>query len=65
MLRNELINELRRLERYGFYVIPEAISLAEHIDLESLSDLPLSAAALAVSQRALQDTYGLQPAKHF
>lgn len=60
MQRDDLINELRRLEKYGFYVIPEAIRLAELIDLEPLANLPLSAAALAVSQRALQETYGHQ-----
>lgn len=60
MQRDELINELRRLEKFGFYVIPEAIVLASHIDLEYLSALPLSAAALAISQRALEDTYGHQ-----
>jgi len=58
MQREQLINELRRLEKYGFYVIPEAIILAEHIDMAPLSALPLSAAALALSQRALEETYG-------
>ncbi len=53
MQRDDLINELRRLEKYGFYVIPEAIALAEQIDLAPLSSLPVSAAALAVSQQAV------------
>lgn len=60
MQRHELINELKRLEKYGFYVIPEAIVLAGHMDLEPLSALPLSVAALTVSQRALEETYGHQ-----
>ncbi len=55
MERDELISELRRLEKYGFYVIPEAIELAQQIDLAPLSSLPVSAAALAVSQQAVMN----------
>ena len=54
MDREELIAELHRLEKYGFYVIQEAYELAACMDLTSLSSLPLSTAALVVSQKAIE-----------
>ena len=54
MDREALIAELQRLEKYGFYVIEEAYELAHHMDLTSLSDMPVSTAALVVSQKAIE-----------
>ncbi len=54
MDREELIAELHRLEKYGFYVIEEAYDLAYSMDLTSISDMPVSAAALVVSQQAIE-----------
>jgi len=54
MDREELIAELHRLEKYGFYVIQEAYELDACMDLISLSSLPLSTAALVVSQKAIE-----------
>ena len=54
MYRQELIAELQRLEKYGFYVIEEAYELAGRMDLSALSDLPVSTAALVVSQKAIE-----------
>jgi hypothetical protein len=54
MDREELIIELQRLEKYGFYVIKEAYELAGGMDLSALSDMPVSTAALVVSQKAIE-----------
>ena len=54
MDREELIAELRRLEKYGFYVIQEAFELASRMDLTEISAMPLSTAALVISQRAIE-----------
>lgn len=54
MDREDLIAELRRLEKYGFYVIDEAYELAARIDLTLISDMPVSTAALVVSQKAIE-----------
>ena len=54
MDREELIAELHRLEKYGFYVIEEAYDLADRMDLTSISDMPISTAALVVSQKAIE-----------
>jgi hypothetical protein len=54
MDREELIAELQRLEKYGFYVIEEAYELADRMDLTALSDMSLSTAALVVSQKAIE-----------
>jgi len=54
MDREELIAELQRLEKYGFYVIEEAYELASCIDLTVISDMPVSTAALVVSQKAIE-----------
>jgi hypothetical protein len=54
MDRQELIAELQRLEKYGFYVIEEAYELAARMDLTLVSDMPVSTAALAVSQKAIE-----------
>ncbi len=54
MDRGALIAELQRLEKYGFYVIEEAYELAGGMDLSALSDMPVSTAALVVSQKAIE-----------
>ena len=54
MDRQELIAELQRLEKYGFYVIEEAYELAARMDLTLVSDMPVSTAALVVSQKAIE-----------
>jgi hypothetical protein len=58
MDRQTLIAELQRLEKYGFYVIEEAYELATHMDLTALSDMPISTAALVVSQKAIEIKFG-------
>jgi len=50
----QLIAELQRLEKYGFYVIEEAYELAARMDLTLVSDMPVSTAALVVSQKAIE-----------
>jgi len=52
--RDAVIVELRRLEKYGFYVIEEAYELAARMDLTSISHMPVSTAALVVSQKAIE-----------
>jgi hypothetical protein len=54
MDREDLIAELQRLEKYGFYVIEEAYELAARMDLTLVSDMPVSTAALVVSQKAIE-----------
>jgi hypothetical protein len=51
--REDLIAELQRLEKYGFYVIEEAYELVARMDLTVISDMPVSTAALVVSQLKL------------
>jgi hypothetical protein len=60
MDRQTLIAELQRLEKYGFYVIEEAYELATHMDLTPLSDMPISTAALVVSQKAIEIKFDQQ-----
>ena len=50
--REDLIAELQRLEKYGFYVIEEAYELAARMDLTVISDMPGSRAAVGVSKKA-------------
>jgi len=52
--REDLIAELQRLEKYGFYVIEEAYELAARMDLTVISDMPVSTAALVVSQKVIE-----------
>ncbi len=54
MDREELIAELQRLEKYGYYVIDEAYELAAQIDLLEISLMPLTTAALVISQKAIE-----------
>jgi hypothetical protein len=52
--REDLIAELQRLEKYGFYVIEEAYELAACMDLTVISDMPVSTVALVVSKKAIE-----------
>ena len=54
MDREELIAELQRLQKYGYYVIDEAYELAAQIDLLEIALMPLSTAALVISQKAIE-----------
>lgn len=61
MDREELIAELQRLEKYGFYIIEEAYQLAETVDLSELTFKPVSAAALLISQKAVEMKFDQKP----
>ena len=54
MDREELIAELQRLEKYGYYIVDEAYELAAQIDLLDIALMPLSTAARVVSQKAIE-----------
>jgi hypothetical protein len=54
MDREELIAELQRLEKYGYYIVDEAYELVAQIDLLDIALMPLSTAALVVSQKAIE-----------
>ncbi len=52
MSREELLNELKRLKLYGYFVPTESIELANEIDLTSVQELHVTAAAMLVVQLA-------------
>jgi hypothetical protein len=52
MNREALLNELKRLKLYGYFVPAESIQLANEIDLESVQEMHITAAAMLVVQLA-------------
>lgn len=52
MSREELLNELKRLKLFGYFVPTESIELANEIDLTSVQELHVTAAAMLVVQLA-------------
>ena len=52
MTRESLIIELQRLKLYGYFVPEEAFQLAIEIDLTSVKDMQLNAAAIYITQLA-------------
>ncbi len=50
MKRENLIKELLRLKLYGYYVPDESIELANEIDLASVQELQVTAAAMLIVQ---------------
>jgi hypothetical protein len=56
MSREELLNELKRLKLYGYFVPTESIELANEIDLTSVQEMHITAAAMLVVQLATKTT---------
>jgi hypothetical protein len=52
MNREALLNELKRLKLYGYFVPAESIQLANVIDLASVQEMHITAAAMLVVQLA-------------
>lgn len=52
MNREALLNELKRLKLYGYFVPAESIQLANVIDLVSVQEMHITAAAMLVVQLA-------------
>jgi hypothetical protein len=52
MNREALLNELKRLKLYGYVVPAESIQLANEIDLASVQEMNITAAAMLVVQLA-------------
>ena len=52
MSREELLNELKRLKLYGYFIPAESIELANEIDLTSVQEMHITAAAMLVVQLA-------------
>jgi len=52
MNREALLNELKRLKLYGYFVPAESIQLANEIDLASVQEMHITAAAMLVVQLA-------------
>ena len=50
MNREALLNELKRLKLYGYFVPAESIQLANEIDLASVQEMNITAAAMLVVQ---------------
>ena len=52
MNREALVNELKRLKLYGYFVPAESIQLANEIDLATVQEMHITAAAMLVVQLA-------------
>ena len=52
MNREALLNELKRLKLYGYFVPAESIQLANEIDLASVQEMHITSAAMLVVQLA-------------
>lgn len=52
MTRESLLLELQRLKMYGYFVPEEALQLANEIDLTSVQNMEITAAAMLVAQLA-------------
>ena len=52
MNREALLNELKRLKLYGYFVPAESIQLANEMDLSTVQEMHITAAAMLVVQLA-------------
>lgn len=52
MNREALLNELKRLKLYGYFVPAESIQLANEMDLSTVQEMHITAVAMLVVQLA-------------
>lgn len=65
MNREALLNELKRLKHYGYFVPEESIQLANEIDLISIQEMHITAAAMLIVQLASEQSKAKHSFKEF